>query len=989
MVTFLNIFHGVIDVYSLPSPLSENWQGEYNVNDVIKARIVYVDHGNKSVRLSLKPHIIDMKGPTHLPALGEVVEEAKVCSVVKNTGVYLRTSFPTEDEDEEEETSKKAKKANPNFNLFLHRSSLEHGENFEKHYHIGLEVKARVTGYHAVEGVCIASDQDLVLKNEIIHSTQLQLGQEVQCQIQKIANFGMVVMINKKIRALCPLLHCADQMNNMVMLKKYKVGQIVKMKVWELNQNKVIVSNKQPIVAAKTSPAYDDLKIGSVVTGVIGNMNEKGISVHYYMTKGTVSMAVLVQQGVLNVAESYFVGQSVEVVVINKYDERLNFALNIGDTSSLLHHKSTPAKSLNAPATPLLSQMTGVVVKMEASQCLVHLSTNQTAVLPADHIADDASMSKQLFQKMKVGQSLSHLVVLSSHSDATVITMKPLLLSSTTTNNILPSIISDLSPGQMVVGYIHKIESYGILVRFLNNLTAIIPRINILEKGDTSKFAELFAVGNSVRAMVQRVDLKAEKVILTLKQQLIEVLYGEHNFCSAMLHSQHLLHQEAYPAVGSVLSATVSEIKDYGMILMGANNVVLLAVEHPSTPLNTSVQVLVLDVDYDKSVCYVSFNTKVKSKTAKHHQVLEGEVVLLRDQYAICVTKSGLSFVQVADFHCPYKKAAFALHEKVSLTVIHTNHDVGTPHDNVIISVPTSLVSRHEQNKQQLTSLQQQAMTSDSQLLSNISLNGETSEALLRKFLEHLKVNQVLQWKIKAVNELELTLEPIVNGTAIQTAVTALVHISSLSSTGTDLKTLLTQHKKHKKAAMSPMHPFASYEIGETVTGKILHVRNNAKDNSIVTYVSIITNVDTSAKILQWKSKHCVKAETAYDAYVSHVGETECTVSLSPYVSAPLQYMDVSADIKLVQLFKKYAFVGCPVSVVVTAVDAVKRHLSVSRSLIEDMLPCSGHITASSPPTVDIGDVVYGVIDFRSRHVPSQPAIAVHLGMLHFLKKVL
>jgi hypothetical protein len=71
LVHFLGLFHGVIDEYSMSAPLSSaEWKARISTGDVVQARIVFIDHGTKSVRLSLRPHILDFKGPSNLPALG-------------------------------------------------------------------------------------------------------------------------------------------------------------------------------------------------------------------------------------------------------------------------------------------------------------------------------------------------------------------------------------------------------------------------------------------------------------------------------------------------------------------------------------------------------------------------------------------------------------------------------------------------------------------------------------------------------------------------------------------------------------------------------------------------------------------------------------------------------------------------------------------------------------------------------------------------------
>jgi ribosomal protein S1 len=73
LVHFLNDFHGVIDAFYLNKPMAaKEWVEAYPEGEVLEARIVYVDHGSKSVRLSMRPHVVELRAPANLPALGKL-----------------------------------------------------------------------------------------------------------------------------------------------------------------------------------------------------------------------------------------------------------------------------------------------------------------------------------------------------------------------------------------------------------------------------------------------------------------------------------------------------------------------------------------------------------------------------------------------------------------------------------------------------------------------------------------------------------------------------------------------------------------------------------------------------------------------------------------------------------------------------------------------------------------------------------------------------
>ena len=65
------MFHGAINIQHLWAPMSTNeWQSLVAPGDTLLARIIFVDHANKSVYLSVRPHIIEFRRIKNLPAPG-------------------------------------------------------------------------------------------------------------------------------------------------------------------------------------------------------------------------------------------------------------------------------------------------------------------------------------------------------------------------------------------------------------------------------------------------------------------------------------------------------------------------------------------------------------------------------------------------------------------------------------------------------------------------------------------------------------------------------------------------------------------------------------------------------------------------------------------------------------------------------------------------------------------------------------------------------
>jgi rRNA biogenesis protein RRP5 len=92
VVNYLSLFHGVIDRYSTYKIYSDSeWEELGNKDNTLLARVIFVDHASKTVRLSCRPHVLSLRKPSHLPALGSMVELGAVIMRSKH-GAFLRLS---------------------------------------------------------------------------------------------------------------------------------------------------------------------------------------------------------------------------------------------------------------------------------------------------------------------------------------------------------------------------------------------------------------------------------------------------------------------------------------------------------------------------------------------------------------------------------------------------------------------------------------------------------------------------------------------------------------------------------------------------------------------------------------------------------------------------------------------------------------------------------------------------------------------------------
>jgi ribosomal protein S1 len=480
------------------------------------------------------------------------------------------------------------------------------------------------------------------------------------------------------------------------------------------------------------------------------------------------------------VDEAFRIGQVVKCIVLQKTlpaskqknaKAKLLLGLDIGDTSSILkdeREENTPKKAaagnadVSTSSTTDIPIVSGTVISRDADKLEVRLSDGSLGILHSDQICDIASFGEKVVRSnaYAVGKSIDHAIVINSgktgKTNTVTISTKPLFLAAAgvvspleerfstrvSDSMSIPSKIADLAPGLIVVGYIWKVESYGVLVKFRDGMTALAPRPNVADTFISSPVG-LFEVGDAVRCVVQRVDLSRDRAIVNLKPLMVPPSTGNASYVQSYLKStfsatvaasEDVSSQQAavpdwktYP-IGSVVKCTVVSIKDYGTVMMCADNVTVALCRSTGSGKSLSegdtVTALVLDIDFKSGSLDVTLDSndvtsaqqallKASKKSKKKGANAENgvsvpvagktmvagdicdsaKIVLVKDRYVIAILTSGVvCFVMVADYHCPYQETApFTVDSVISvrvervLTSDMVTADESTPFDHVTI----------------------------------------------------------------------------------------------------------------------------------------------------------------------------------------------------------------------------------------------------------------------------------------------------------------
>jgi ribosomal protein S1 len=170
------------------------------------------------------------------------------------------------------------------------------------------------------EGWALASNLPSHLSSDIIHWTQVRVGQVLTVKIVSILDFGLVVKISDRVQAICPAIHVSDIPVSGKLQKKFKKDQKLTVRVWEVKDSAIIVTNKKTIVEDEAPLlSIDDAEEGDASVGVVSRISTDGIDVHFFNSiKGTIPFSMLIKQGVVDPDEAYRQGQVLKCIVMSK-----------------------------------------------------------------------------------------------------------------------------------------------------------------------------------------------------------------------------------------------------------------------------------------------------------------------------------------------------------------------------------------------------------------------------------------------------------------------------------------------------------------------------------------------------------------------------------------------------------------------------------------------------------------------------------------------
>eukprot|EP00004_Rigifila_ramosa_P024247 TRINITY_DN6970_c0_g1_i1.p1 TRINITY_DN6970_c0_g1~~TRINITY_DN6970_c0_g1_i1.p1 ORF type:complete len:1492 (-),score=361.04 TRINITY_DN6970_c0_g1_i1:468-4556(-) len=703
LLSFLEFFHGTADISHIPLS-SGSLATSFPVGKKLKARILWIDAPERRVGLSLRPNLIALSpwqpplkqnGEQELP-IGTIVDKAEVVRIDSGIGALL--SVPITDG-----------KTCPAY-VHISRASDEAVTALERIFKVGSTVTCRVVSINYLEGVVNVATSKSILVQQMLRFDDIKPGQIVKGTITRLEDFGLIVSLADRILGLCPRIHSAD-VPLTHLSKKFKVNSVLQFRVVECNpvDRGLILTCKPSLLnpSALIPVTSAELVPGALVVGWVSSLKKYGCIVSFFnRTFGLVPISELAQghsaeaqAGAVQKDELYGhrIGQIAKCRVVSALGEK-RVVLSFNLTSDEPTCAPVSSEALISAVEALQVGVLHRVVVLHADNSAIHVRVESLgpttpgvhSLIPLSHLSDHPAHCEPLSKLQRYAPGSVHSALLlnrkvaPNRSKATlVLSLKPSLIATAAgeTKAILPASFDVLQVGALLQGFISSATTSACFVQFLDHLTGFCP-IKHCSDSFVADLPALYPVGMSVRGVVLDLDKQNQKFTISLKPSisslpdvsLLQSFFVERSLLAA-LPAAHAAPQagkrkkagadsadaektktEVAPtpspfAVGDLVTATVEEIMDYGVVsavpakpdALAAFTITEQCKDVECAPGDT-VPARVLDIDRGAKIVDLSFRPEfTKAEPAKKKKggdvavgaTVEGVVEVVKASYAI------------------------------------------------------------------------------------------------------------------------------------------------------------------------------------------------------------------------------------------------------------------------------------------------------------------------------------------------------------------
>ncbi|XP_035696385.1 protein RRP5 homolog isoform X2 [Branchiostoma floridae] len=583
-------FTGSVSRVHLPTKRAEL----YRKGQRVKACILYIHPTTKTVGLSFQSRLWDgrtLVDVQELPAIGTVYKKAPVVHVWSGIGVTMKLSAET-----------------PGF-AAVSQLSDQPVESIENTFKPGTQHSCRVINCSPLDGQAIVSLKKSVIEQPFLRLQDLKPGQVVEGKITSVQSYGITVSLSNYVRGVVSKIHLAD-----IILKnpakKFNEGDMIKCRVLNvatagrqlaLTHKRTLLTSKLPIMAS-----YQAAKPGTWAHGFVLSVQDFGCIVMFYNNvKGLLPKREMTQEAQEDPRKMFYKGQVVKcrVMSCNPALEKLTVSLKPEKSGTPVAADFEVGKMVNVEVTEVKPDSLGVKVQ----------GSDTPGFLPMMHLSDHQENCSLLLSRCSVGDVIQDAMYCCSRATGSMVTLKPSLKKAVTSGQVV-EMFSDLRTDRVLRGWVRTVKPFGVFVEFPGGWVGLAPKAAVSDRF-IEDCTSLFEEGQSVVAKVTEVDGEKQRFLVSLKPSDCP-LAGEGSTAVESLGSLLAEREKAAGQLtagkgadlsrqhGKVLSATVTNIQDAGMVLSIPDLQDLTAVASKThcqgTNLNvgdsTSVRILHLDI---------------------------------------------------------------------------------------------------------------------------------------------------------------------------------------------------------------------------------------------------------------------------------------------------------------------------------------------------------------------------------------------------------
>jgi rRNA biogenesis protein RRP5 len=827
-----------------------------------------------------------------------------------------------------------------------------------KKYILQSSHRCRVISQDMVDGMVRLSLQPSVLNASFFRHEDIKPGMIINdaivAKLDSITdNLIVHLCMVSGIRALCPKTHLADVPSLSHPERHFNEGQKIKVRVLSCDsvQKKVFVTHKRTLLNTTLPVLSSSEQITSLLTqapkeglwahGVITGIKPAGCVVHFFGNlRGFIHVSHLSEQAVASPESLFSVGQVVKCRVIDTGDQGLRLSLRPPSAQDMsiswlkVLHSDKLAVGAVIPECKIVNVInSGVVVSIS------HEDKEIPGFIDQAHLSDYEELSTRVSQTLLPGNILHNLVVI-RHEKRSLrdneARMMMLTLSAKTSVKLrfCKYRFEDLAIGKVLVGWVQAINDIGAFVALGPNLTALLPRHDILELYPNIEVAAgVYGAGSTLVCVVAKLDTEKRRVTLSVKPSAFPMNEELHSARCLMTSSFFtdlckiqssalLLNNAEYWSGLQVMSSVnvfVKQILPQIGILAKVNEVVdgLFAIEHFGKSMHVevgdSVKGTVLDMDAEKYIVdLVNINITCKNEESLV-ELVNATVLLTKPDYVIIGLEN--------------KRFGFILCRSLP-NVPKVNYQLGQKLQARFCGVDEYGRSLYVRDSRVVSVRHKRDVSQSSAVASNDV---------------EVQVGSIVKATIKTIKQCQMNVS-IECG--IENEVNLLrgrVSMTELADSATDLPNLDDQATKNIFRALG-------FKSGDIIEAKVIGV-HDAKTHRWLP----ISHMGGTRSVLELSMRPTVmkadlsevdlKNKTAQDfsvgsvvdgfvqEYVGNSSRFACWVQLTPNIRASLPVMELTTEIDVLHNWKNFIYPGKHVRCQVassTIEDSGETHLTVS-----------------------------------------------------------